>query len=68
MNGALFKSNLVDEIHITLCPLILGGRSAPTLADGDGVKKLVDASHFRLAAMKRDESTLFLVYRRNGVR
>jgi riboflavin-specific deaminase-like protein len=66
VNGALFRAGLVDEVHITLCPIILGGRTAPTLADGVGVAKLADAARFRLASMKRIDSGMFLVYQRNG--
>jgi riboflavin biosynthesis pyrimidine reductase len=44
----------------------LGGRNAPTLADGAGVAKLADAARFRLASMKRRGSDLFLVYRRRN--
>lgn len=29
-------AGLVDEVYTTICPLILGGRGAPTLADGPG--------------------------------
>jgi 5-amino-6-(5-phosphoribosylamino)uracil reductase len=29
-------AGLVDEVYTTICPLILGGRGAPTLADGEG--------------------------------
>jgi riboflavin-specific deaminase-like protein len=65
LNGALFQSGLVNEVHLTLCPLVLGGRHAPTLADGSGVPKLEDAPRFRLASMKRNGCGLFLVYRRN---
>lgn len=64
LNGALFKAGLVDEIHITLCPILLGGRAAPTLADGVGVAKLADAARFQMASMKRSGSELFLVYKR----
>jgi riboflavin-specific deaminase-like protein len=64
LNGALFQAGLVSEVHITLCPIILGGRHAPTLADGAGVAKLADAARFRLTSMKRRGSVLFLVYRR----
>jgi riboflavin-specific deaminase-like protein len=62
LNAALFQAGLVSEVHITLCPILLGGRRAPTLADGAGVAKLADASRFRLASMKRTGSVLFLVY------
>jgi riboflavin-specific deaminase-like protein len=64
LNGALFKAGLADEIHITLCPIILGGRNAPTLADGEGVSRLADAARFSLASMKRTDSGMLLVYRR----
>jgi riboflavin-specific deaminase-like protein len=64
LNGALFKAGLIDEIHLTLCPVLLGGRDAPTLADGVGVARLADAARFRLVSMKRNGSVLFLVYRR----
>jgi riboflavin-specific deaminase-like protein len=68
LNAALFQAGLVNEVHITLCPVVLGGRTAPTLADGVGVAKLADAARFRLASMKRSGSALFLVYRRSGLR
>lgn len=68
VNGALFQARLVDEVHATLCPLILGGRGAPTMADGPGIPKLADASRFRLASIRHVDNNLFLVYRRNGVK
>jgi riboflavin-specific deaminase-like protein len=64
LNGALFQAGLVDEVHVTLCPLILGGRAAPTLADGAGVARLAQAARLRLVSMKRFVAGLFLVYRR----
>ena len=35
---AFFDAGLVDEIYMTLCPVIIGGREAPTPADGNGFK------------------------------
>jgi riboflavin-specific deaminase-like protein len=63
LNAALFRAGLVDEIHLTVSPVIFGGRHAPTLADGAGVKRLADAAPFRLRSSKRVGSDLFLVYR-----
>ena len=62
LNGALFRAGLVDELHLTVCPKILGGRDAPTIADGTGVLKLVDAARLRLKSLKRENGELFLVF------
>lgn len=62
INAALFEAGLVDEIHLTLCPVIFGGADAPTLADGVGVTKLADATRLKLKSMKRVGDELFLRY------
>jgi riboflavin-specific deaminase-like protein len=64
VNAALFSRGLVDELHLTIAPLIFGGREAPTIADGEGVERLVDAAALKLVSMKRVKSDLFLVYRK----
>lgn len=33
---SLFEAELVDELSVYVAPMIIGGRSAPTLVDGDG--------------------------------
>lgn len=62
LNTTLFRQNLVDEIYLTLCPLIFGGRSAPTMADGLGVTRVEDAARLRLKSFKRLGQEIFLVY------
>lgn len=62
INGALFTAGLVDELHVTLCPLIFGGRQAPTLADGAGFARLADASRLRLKSRTPVGDEQFLVY------
>ncbi len=64
VNAALLEADLVDEINLTLCPWIVGGREAPTIADGRGVADLADASNWRLDRARRFENELFLTYRR----
>lgn len=68
LNDALFRAGLIDELHLTLCPFVFGGRTAPTIADGAGVAALADARRFRLKTCKRVGAELYLVYevRRKG--
>jgi len=65
VNSALFRAGLVDELNLTVCPKIFGGRSAPTLADGEGVRRLTDATQLELKSFRRVGEELFLVYRTN---
>ena len=62
INAALLRANLVDEINLTLCPTIFGGRPAPTLADGLGVESLDDATQLGMKCMKRVGDEMFLTY------
>jgi riboflavin-specific deaminase-like protein len=61
LNDALFRAGLVDELRLTVCPVIIGGRSAPTLADGRGVERLADAVRLRLKSARFVDGEMFLV-------
>ena len=63
INAGLFEAGLVNELHVTLCPVISGGRTAPTMADGKGFKKLTDAARLKMTSQKHIGDELFLVYR-----
>ncbi len=64
LNDALFRAGVVDELNLTICPKIFGGRTAPTISDGAGVLKLSHAAHLSLKSMKRIGDELFVVYSR----
>ncbi len=32
----LLEADLLQEINVTLCPLLLGGKGGPSLVDGEG--------------------------------
>jgi 5-amino-6-(5-phosphoribosylamino)uracil reductase len=58
---------LVDEIYLTLCPVVIGGRRSPTPVDGTGFVP-GRFPNFRLREMRRVGHELFLHYRRTGAR
>jgi len=64
LNDALFRAGLVDEVHLTICPKIFGGRSAPTIADGQGFQRLTEAAQFDLTSVRPAEAELFTVFSR----
>jgi riboflavin-specific deaminase-like protein len=63
INAGLFEAGLVDEVHVTLCPVIFGGNHAPTLSDGRGFAKLADSAPVKIISAKRFGDELFLVGR-----
>ena len=62
LNDALFRAGLVDELHLTVCPKIFGGRDAPSVADGIGFGKLANAAQLKLKSSRRVGDEMFLVY------
>jgi riboflavin-specific deaminase-like protein len=62
LHGALIRAGLLDELHLTVCPIIFGGRNAPTIADGKGFFNLADAAQFKLKSAKRVGDELFAVF------
>jgi riboflavin-specific deaminase-like protein len=62
LNAALLAAGLVNELHLTICPLVFGGSAAPTIAEGVGVKRLADAVRLSLKSRRRLGDELFLVF------
>ena len=61
LNDALFRAGLVDELHLTVCPKVFGGRHAPTISDGVGFPRLPAAALFKIKSKRRVGDELFLV-------
>jgi len=61
-NWEFFKQGIVDEIIVTVTPYILGGRNAVTLVEGEGFKKILSSSKFRLKETSRLGNELILHY------
>ena len=60
--ASVLAAGLVDELWLTVCPLILGGADAPTPVEGEGF--LADlAPKLQLLAVKQVGQEVFLHYR-----
>ncbi len=61
LHGTMVRASLVDELHLTICPKIFGGRSAPTIAEGGNIVKLANTTKFRFISAKQVGDELFVV-------
>jgi 2,5-diamino-6-(ribosylamino)-4(3H)-pyrimidinone 5'-phosphate reductase len=57
---SLFEANLVDRLSVFVGPTVIGGREAPTLADGDGF--VADFPELDLEAVEQFGSGVVLSY------
>jgi 5-amino-6-(5-phosphoribosylamino)uracil reductase len=62
--ASLFERDLVDELWLTICPVIFGGATAPTPVGGDG---LLLPKQLELVNLNRLDQEVFLHYRRARV-
>ena len=60
--ASLLQSDLIDELWLTVCPLILGGASAPTPVEGVGFLSQL-APKLELLEVEQVEQEVFLHYR-----
>ena len=68
MNTELIRQGLIDEIHIVIAPIVVGGGETASLADGESVSSIEDIGlikEFSLIASKQlKESFLELRYKK----
>lgn len=60
--ASLLAVNLIDELWLTVCPLIVGGASAPTPVEGIGLSPQ-QAKKLELLTVERVGEEVFLHYR-----
>ena len=58
LNWALVREDLVDELHVTVAPVLLGGREAPTPLEGRGLPMKLQR-RLRLEEARRRGDELF---------
>lgn len=62
LNDAFFRARCVNDLYVTLCPKIVGGKEAPTLVDGKGFSKLNFAAEGKLVSCRKGSEEYFLRY------
>ena len=62
VNFDVFRAGLIDEVYLTLCPKIIGGRDVTTSVEGDGFNFL-DIVDVELLDQRAVGSEMFLHYR-----
>ena len=62
LNFELIRLGLVDELHLTLCPRVIGGRDAPTIADGKGFVSLAKTANLKMTRQRRIGDELFTTW------
>jgi 5-amino-6-(5-phosphoribosylamino)uracil reductase len=60
--ASLLAEDLIDELWLTLCPLLIGGTNAPTPVDGNGFSTQT-APRLELLEVKTIDAEVFLHYR-----
>ncbi|MBL9138597.1 MAG: RibD family protein [Verrucomicrobiales bacterium] len=63
LNDALLRAHLIDEIHLTWCPKVVGGQDALTWVEGTGLQRLADAHLVTLQRRRQAGHESFLVFR-----
>lgn len=59
--ASLIAMNLIDELWLTVCPIIFGGKTAPTLVEGEGFLQS-EGKELKLLEVQQIEAELFLHY------
>ncbi|MGB5771962.1 MAG: RibD family protein [Crocosphaera sp.] len=60
--GSCLEQNLIDELWLTICPFIIGGRNAPTPVEGIGFISS-QAQKLQLLSIEKIEQEIFLHYK-----
>lgn len=59
--AALFEQELIDELWLTICPILLGGKDAPTPIEGVGLSA-EKAQKLKLLSVETIDQEVFLHY------
>ncbi len=66
LNWSMLEAGLVDEISIAIAPLVIGGRDAVTLVEGDGISRIEEAFRLDLCDVARCGEDVVLTFKVKG--
>ena len=62
LNWSILQLGIVNELMVTVAPRIVGGRTATTLVEGDGYKRVSDGIKMELIKMSRQNNGEVVLY------
>jgi len=66
LNWGMVKANLVDEVRVAIAPVIVGGKKAITLVEGEGYTRVREGLKLKLVKVEKAGEDLVLTYKRKG--
>ena len=64
INWSILKSGLVNELIVTIAPIVIGGRDAKTLVEGEGISYIHNAIRMKLVkSIIQDKKEIVLIYK-----
>ncbi|GIU72319.1 MAG: diaminohydroxyphosphoribosylaminopyrimidine reductase [Candidatus Nitrosocaldaceae archaeon] len=62
LNWSMFANRLIDEVIVTIEPVIVGGRDAITLVEGEGFEKIEEGIKLSLKSIDKIDDEVILRY------
>ena len=63
LNWSMISNGLVDNVRITIAPIVIGGKHATTLVDGEGVAKISHGIKLTPVSMRRQGKEIVISYK-----
>jgi 2,5-diamino-6-(ribosylamino)-4(3H)-pyrimidinone 5'-phosphate reductase len=61
---SFLKKDLVDDLHVYIAPIIIGGKKTPTMTDGPGIKSEDEIISLKIVAIKNLGNGILIHYKR----
>ncbi|WCL49293.1 RibD family protein [Leptospira sp. GIMC2001] len=66
LNYSFFRQGLVNRIHLTIVPYLIGQRTLPSIADGDVEIPGYEKADWKLTSCNKEGDEIFLIYDRKS--